>query len=112
MYPDENSEWALPPIHRNTDPQTSTDSAVEITTSGKRASLMKRCLWYVQDNPCQTAGEISKALGLNSWQVSKRLSDLKNQGLIMQEGQREFEGHQQVMWRPVEYEPMKPKRLF
>ena len=91
------------PASRNSDPQTSHTAEAEITKSGQRGSLMRRCLHYVEDNPNQTAGEISEGLGLNSWQVSKRLSDLKNRGLIMQNGQKEFEGRMQSQWIKVEY---------
>ena len=93
----------LPPAHRNTDPTTSVEAAKNITDSGDRASLMMRCLCYVQDYPDQTAGEISAGLGLNSWQVSKRLSDLKNRGLISPSGVKLFESRKQQTWREVQY---------
>ena len=64
---------------------------------------MERCLWYVQDHPDQTAGEISTGLGLTSWQVSKRLSDLKNKGLIYPSGVRLYENYRQQTWREVQY---------
>ena len=91
------------PAHRSTDPETSAEADANITNSGDRGSLMERCLWYVQDNPNQTAGEISAGLGLNSWQVSKRLSDLKNKGLITPSGVKLFEERKQQTWREVQY---------
>ena len=93
------------PAHRSTDPATSAEADAKITNSGDRGSLMERCLWYVQDNPDQTAGEISAALRLNSWQVSKRLSDLKNKGLITPSGARLFEGNKQQTWKEAQYIP-------
>ena len=93
------------PAHRNTDPATSAEADAIITNSGDRGSLMERCLWYVQDNPDQTAGEISGALGLNSWQVSKRLSDLKNKKLIIPSGTKLFEGRRQQTWKEAQYIP-------
>ena len=95
--------WPLPPSHRNNDPQTSAEADSQVTENGDRASLMKKCLWHIQDNPNQTAGEISEALGLNSWQVSKRLSDLKNQGLISPSGEKLYENHKQQTWIEVQY---------
>ena len=92
-----------PPAHRSTNPQTSVQAEVAITASGQRATLAQRCLWYIVDHPCSTVGEISDGLGLNSWQVSKRLSDLKNQGLIMQSGDKEYAGRRQSKWMQVEY---------
>ena len=93
----------LPPAHRNTDPGTSVEADMVITQSGDRGSLMERCLWYVQDHPDQTAGEISTGLGLNSWQVSKRLSDLKNKTLIYASGVKLYESRKQQTWREVRY---------
>ena len=95
--------WPLPPVHRNNDPQTAAQSDYEVTQSGQRSSLMEKCLWYIQDNPDQTAGEISEALGLNSWQVSKRLSDLKNKGLITPSGERAYHNHKQQTWKEIQY---------
>ena len=92
-----------PPAHRSNNPQTSVQAEVAITTSGQRASLAQRCLWYIVDHPYSTVGEISDGLGLNSWQVSKRLSDLKNQGQIMQAGDKEYAGRKQSKWIQVEY---------
>ena len=94
------------PAHRNTDPETSAEADAAITESGDRGSLMERCLWYVQGNPNQTAGEISAALGLNSWQVSKRLSDLKNKGLIHPSGTKLYEGRSQQTWKEAQYIPL------
>ena len=98
-----NNYLHLAPAHRNTDPGTSAEADMVITQSGDRGSLMERCLWYVQDYPDQTAGEISTGLGLNSWQVSKRLSDLKNKGLIHASGVKLYETRKQQTWREVRY---------
>ena len=93
----------LPPAHRNTDPSTSAEADMLMTNSGDRGSLMERCLWYVQDHPDQTVGEISTGLGLNSWQVSKRLSDLKNKRLIYASGVKLYETRKQQTWREIQY---------
>ena len=103
--------WPLSPAHRNNDPQTAAQSDTEVTESGQRSSLMDRCLWYIQDNPDQTAGEISKGLGLNSWQVSKRLSDLKNKGVIAPSGERLFKNRRQQTWREINYILPSPKAI-
>ena len=99
------------PAHRKTDPETSAEADANITNSGDRGSLMERCLWYIQDYPDQTAGEISAGLGLNSWQVSKRLSDLKNKGLIVPSGTRLFEGRKQQTWKEAQYIPASQKPI-
>ena len=101
--------WPLPPTHRNSDPQTSAQGDSDVTNSGDRSSLMERCLWYIQDHPDQTAGEISEGLGLNSWQVSKRLSDLKNKGVIAPSGEKLFNNHRQQTWREINYILPSPK---
>ena len=103
--------WPLSPAHRKNDPQTSVESDSSITDSGLRGSLMDKCLWHIQDHPDQTAGEISEALGLNSWQVSKRLSDLKNKGLITPNGTKLFGKYRQQTWKEIHYIPPSPKAI-
>ena len=94
----------LPPVHRTGDPITSVLAETAITESGARGSIMRQVLWYVQDHPGQCAGEISEGLGFTSWQVSKRLSDLKNQGQLYQHGVTEYEGRKQMRWHPASYQ--------
>ena len=94
----------LPPVHHTNDPITSALAEAQITTTGARASIMKRCLWYIEDNPGKVAGEISEALGLTSWQVMKRLSDLKSKGLVYQDGVGEYENHKQMRWWKAQYQ--------
>ena len=93
----------LPPAHRTTDPATSAESDRLLTSSGARVSLATRCLWYIQGHPDQTVGEISTGMGLTSWQVSKRVSDLKNAGLVAPSGVRLYGTRRQQTWREVEY---------
>ena len=93
-----------PPVHHTNDPITSALAEAQITVSGARASIMKRCLWFIEDNPGKVAGEISEALGLTSWQVMKRLSDLKSKGLVYQDGIGEYENHKQMRWWKAQYQ--------
>ena len=93
----------LPPVHRTGDPITSVLAETAITESGARGSIMRQVLWYVQDHPGQCAGEISEGLGFTSWQVSKRLSDLKNKGLIHPSGVKLFKERKQQTWREIQY---------
>ena len=92
---------------RAMDPWTSHDAADEITGSGKRQTLMEICLDHVGMFPGMTAGEIGEATGLGHERVWRRLSDLKNKGLIQQGPARKWHGKSQMTWHLV----LKTKQL-
>jgi len=86
------------PISRPSDPITSHIAGREITQNGRRITIMKQCLWYVARNPGLTAGEIGEGTGLGHMRVERRLSDLKNKGVLTQGTPRSWNGRPQVTW--------------
>lgn len=89
------------PIARRSDPATSRQAAAAITGSGKRQRRRDQCLQCVQDNPGEHAYGIAVLTGYpNAW---KRLSELRNDGLIRQ-GPAKLAptGVSQLTWWPVE----------
>ena len=92
----------LPPIVRAGNPATSQLAATEITESGERQTLMRLALRHVRGHPGQTAGEIGDGTGLGHMRVERRLSDLKNKGLLTQGNHRQWHGKAQVTWWLVE----------
>ena len=91
-----------PPIARTTDPDTSHEAAEILNESGVRTTLMEQCLEFVQRFPGHTSGEIGDRTGLGHDRVWRRLSDLKNRGMIVQGPPRQWHGRAQVTWLPVE----------
>ena len=84
-------------IARNTDPQTSHTGADELNRSGRRRTQKEYILNVLRDSPNgMTWGEMKFITGIEyPW---KRLSDLKNDGLIEQRGKRRFNGNDQGEW--------------
>lgn len=100
------------PAHKNTDPITSAEADEKITISGKRRTIARRCLAYLHDHPNKMAGEISAGLGLSSWQVMKRLTDLQHEEVIMVSGIGVFEGYRQQKYKEINYVLPSPKQTF
>ena len=92
-------------IWRNTDPMTSVEAGIAITRSGKRESIKEQCLEYILVHPDETAGEIGDGTGLGHMRVERRLSDLKNDGLIVMGDPKVCNGRQQGTWRVVTQAP-------
>tara|TARA_R100000306_G_C4359165_1_gene134368 strand:+ start:927 stop:1259 length:333 start_codon:yes stop_codon:yes gene_type:complete len=86
------------PVSRRGDPLTSRRAEHELNESGQRITLMEQCLDYVTSNQGQTAGEIGDGTGLGHMRVERRLSDLKNKGLLTQGSPRQWHGKAQVTW--------------
>jgi len=102
-------EW--PPISRPTDPLTSHEAEAVITDRGSRRSHCDEIYALVKDNPGLTAGEIGILTeGMDGYW--KRLSDLKNDGLIRQDQPRVWDGsgRKQVTWWPI-IEPVQGKLI-
>lgn len=74
-----------PPIARGTDPLTSHKAAARLTT---RASHSRIILEVVSSHPGKTCREIASLAGLEPYEVSKRLSDLRSRRLIHPVGER------------------------
>ncbi len=85
-------------IARATDPITSHLGAQEVTESGRRKSQKDIILTALRDSNGSTMSEVSMLTDLTEWQVTKRLSDLKNDGLIEQEGVAMGQHGMQGVW--------------
>ena len=87
-------QLAFPPAARNIDPNTSHEAAAQIIG---RKSKVQRIAEYVAMFPGLTTGQICAALSLEGgW---KRISDAKNQGLIVYGAPREYQGrNQRTCW--------------
>ena len=93
-------------IARATDPVTSHLGAQEVTESGRRRSLKDKCFevlgWAARTGDGLTYGQVAYAAGITPPQAWRRLSDLKNDGVIEQRGMRMWEGNQQGVWFVIE----------
>jgi hypothetical protein len=94
----------FPPATRRTDPATSWEAERGITRSGDRLTQAERVLYEVRTHPGQTAAEIGVAVHLGHVPAQRRLSDLRNQGLIRQGEPREcaVKHTRMVTWHPFE----------
>lgn len=102
-----------PPISGNRDPWTSHAAGNAITNSGSRQTQMDRCLGIVLGSPGLVAGEIGELTGLGHVPAQRRLSDLKNLGLIIQGTAKQWQGKAQVTWWPPAVQPTTQQaRLF
>jgi hypothetical protein len=91
------------PLARSTDPHTSHDAA-EAVTSGKAQAHRALALREVRALPGQTSGELAAVAGLERHEAARRLSDLKNAGLVLQGAPRRCSalGTTCVTWWPVQ----------
>ena len=88
---------------RRTDPITSHQAAHEAESSGRAASQRAICLARVKSHPGQTAAEIAIAAGLERHVPSRRLPELRYQGLIVNGESRicEATGRRSMTWYPT-----------
>ena len=88
---------------RLTDPITSHQAAREAESSGRAASQRAICLAQVFAHPGQTAAEIALACGLERHVPSRRLPELRDQGLIVNGESRicEATGRLSMTWHPA-----------
>lgn len=90
------------------DPATSDQAAIEHARSGRLTGNRALCLELVREYPGYTACELHHAQGdrgtMDRHEVSRRLADLKNMGLVRHGPARECEvaKTKQVTWDPVE----------
>lgn len=84
---------------RRTDPDTSRAAAESMY--GAIESILRRLLDAFRDRGPMTRTEISAIVGLTDYQASKRISDLKNAGAIVDAGERRPgpSGRAQIVWR-------------
>ncbi len=88
------------PLARTTDPATS-HVAARVNRRG-RYSIRQQCLLQLRSHPGQTAGQVGESTGLGHQKVWRRLSELKNDGLVYAEGTRQWEGNAQDILYPTE----------
>ena len=88
---------------RRTDPITSRIAASEAESSGRAASQRVICLARVNSHPGQTAAEIALACGLERHVPSRRLPELRDQGLIVNGESRicTVTGRASMIWLPA-----------
>lgn len=67
---------------RNTDPETSHIAATVIEKTGRAETQREICLEAVRSNPDLTAAEIAVICGLDRYTLSRRLPELRENGLV------------------------------
>ena len=88
-------------LARATDAATSHMAAQSIISSGRQNTLKAKVLKALLKNDGMTSGEIADSLGLAHEQIWRRVSDLKNDGVIRPDGMRMWRGSgkmQEVWW--------------
>lgn len=92
-------------LARPSDPKTSHCAAEAVTANGTRQRNLDAVLWLVRRFPEATAVELwSVQRVLDRHEISRRLADLKNLGLVVQGTARrcEVKHTSMVTWRAVE----------
>lgn len=92
------------PLAANADPVTSHEAAERHTASGARGRHCRLVLTLVQENPGATAVELyAVQQELERHEVSRRLADLRNAGLVCQGEPRActVRGTRMVTWYAV-----------
>ncbi|MBI1374088.1 MAG: winged helix-turn-helix domain-containing protein [Phycisphaera sp.] len=92
---------------RKNDPITSHQAADEVEASGRAASQRHRCLLEVWKKPGQTAAEIAVAADLQRHVPSRRLPELRKDGLVTNGPVRQcaVTGNPSLTWLPVSGHP-------
>ena len=93
-------------IHRlvhNDDPSTSLEAIANLDASGIRQTHSRMVMESVRDTPGRTATEIAVYIGLEEYQVRRRLTDLKNSLDIIRCEARlcRVKGTRMVTWSPA-----------
>ena len=96
------------PVARTTDPATSHRAEQRVTDSGRRQSQAERLYAAIVAHPGQCRGQLAAAVDMEEYQASKRLSDLRNAGRIVQGPPREWHGNHQSTWWPSELKGQMP----
>lgn len=91
------------PRARATDPASSHAAAAEIEASGAAAAHRAIILAAVRAHPGRTSLELAGITGLDRHAISRRLSELRDDGLIEQGTMRacSVNGHQMLVWNPA-----------
>tara|TARA_R100000656_G_scaffold73358_2_gene54623 strand:- start:158 stop:475 length:318 start_codon:yes stop_codon:yes gene_type:complete len=91
----------FPPASHSNDPESSKEGAKKVTRSGKRSAHVKLVLDVVRAFPGSTAGKIGKETKLGHVRAQRRLSDLKNDGVVFISGKEKYKGNNQSKWYPT-----------
>ena len=88
---------------RTQDPVTSHEAAHAMEASGIAAAHRQRCLAAVEATPGLTAAEIAEAVGLDRHEPSRRLPELRDQGLVLNGDLRicRARGRRSLTWFPA-----------
>jgi predicted transcriptional regulator len=70
---------------RSSDPDSSKEAAELMEASGLRAQQTRAAYRGVVERPGSTAGEIADRLGIDAVAINRRLSDLRNAGIVENE---------------------------
>ena len=93
--------FKFPPVSHSNDPEPSKEGAKKVTRSGKRSAHVKLVLDVVRAFPGSTAGEIGDGTGLGHVRAQRRLSDLKNDGVVFVSGKKKYKKNNQSRWYPT-----------
>ena len=86
------------------DPVTSREAEAVVTATGTRATHCAAVLGVVRGTPGSTASEIERHVPYDLTETRRRLTDLKNLGLVRQGAPRVAAGRskREVTWEPTE----------
>lgn len=98
MARDVEAEEQAIKLARTTDAATSHAAAKKMAGSYRQTSLKSSILTALRAQDGQTSGEIADSLGLRHDQIWRRVSDLKNDGAIIADGERVWHGRAQQVW--------------
>ncbi len=87
--PKEASNGDLPPIARNTDPETSHEAAEQVVD---RVIDVERIRRFVAINTGWVRGEIAEALEMDQWNGARRVSDCIDKEFIFYGVKRRYSG--------------------
>ena len=85
-------------LARSTDASTSHAAAEAMAGSETQRGLKALVLKALSERDGMTSGEISDAVGEEHQRIWRRVSDAKNEGLIVAKGERQWHGRAQQVW--------------
>ena len=89
---------------RRKDPQTSHEAATKLNRAGKTKAQAEAVLAAVKRFPGHTSSELAGRVGLDRYQVARRLPELRKAGLVSNGQQSrpcEVTGFSAMTWYPV-----------
>jgi len=91
------------PLFRQSDPETSEQAAAQHHESGNRQTNKAKLLEAVRRAPGKTSAEYAELAEIDRHEAARRLSDLRNEGLVRQAEARKctVKGTKAKTWQPV-----------